>query len=310
MIHRYRLSGWRIASELCLPYLPPDPEGESADPDIEIRTGAFLPNEDEHGALVQRGPFTVRGAHRVDFAFDDHLAVRIEHGRIVTVAGASAVSPGELHSVLSGPVFAILAHQRGCPPLHAGAVALAGDPDLGAIAIAGHSGAGKSTLVAALMSRGHTLLSDDQLILDPATMAICPGNRSTKLWAASARALGLRDQAGDRVKRGVAKFHHDAGSRYADGPRRLRAIMVLAPSTGDVPVARRLAPGEAVAALTRLAHYGEIATAMGLAGAMLHHAAQIAQSVPVYRVERPTALDRIEALAETVLALPLDPMAA
>lgn len=295
-LHRYRVAGWSVRSPRPLPYLAPDDGVEGADP-IDIHFAAFDPAS---AAARTMGPFTIYGPDLIDLAPTGGPRLRIRDGRSITVADTDGLSMAEIHTFLFGPAFTMLAHQRGRPPLHAGAVLSDGRT----IGIAGHSGAGKSTTVHALVQRGARLLSDDQLLIDPATRLAYPAYPSAKLWAASATQLAIATQDDARVKHGFDKFHIDLGTSFLDAPRPLDLLLVLAP-TPDLaaPEARRFTRGEATAVLANLTHYAEVATAAGRGGAILRHAAAIAAQVPVYRVARPTDFAQFDALIDLVLGL-------
>lgn len=277
-----------------LRYLRGEAGGEPADIVIEFARLSILP-----APAKVHGPFSIYAPDLIDFTPGADISLRIERGRRITVDATGPLTPAELHGVLFGPAFTVLAQQRGSPPLHAGAISLGG----AAIAIAGHSGAGKSTLVGALLRRGGRLLSDDQLMIEPSTALAYPSYPSRKLWRASAERLATPVDAAERVKAGFDKFHHDAADQFESDPRPLRALLVLA-SVPDLvePDARRMTGGEAVAVIARLAHYGEIAAAIGLASTIMRNAALLAARVPIYHVRRSADFDQLDALVDLVLA--------
>lgn len=299
-LHRYRVAGWSVHSPRPLPYLAPDDASAHSDP-ITIDFAAFDAASPDARTL---GPFTIHAPDLIDLTPPGGPRLRIRGGRSITVADADGLSAAEIHTSLFGPAFTILAHQRGRPPLHAGAVLLDGRT----IGIAGHSGAGKSTTVHALIQRGARLLSDDQLLVDPATRFAYPAYPSAKLWAASAAHLAIPTHHDARVKQGFDKFHVDLGASFLDAPRPLDLLVVLAPTPGlAAPETRRFTRGEATAVLANLTHYAEVASAAGGGGAILRHAAAIAVQVPVHRVARPTDFARFDALIDLILTLDAAP---
>ncbi len=80
---------------------------------------------------------------------------------------------------LLGPVMALYLHRIGKLVLHASAVG----SDTRSVVFLGDKGAGKSTTAAALVARGHSLLTDDVLAIDfpPAGPSIAPGFPEIKL---------------------------------------------------------------------------------------------------------------------------------
>ena len=290
---RYRVSGWRIQSERELPFFWPDDE-QDAPPDVEVRFAALAdapPGGEEHG------PFVFHSPRQVDFERAG-VKIRIEDGAKLTVQQAADGDAAELHTFLAGPAFAILAHQRRSPPLHAGAVTF-GDC---AIAVAGHSGAGKSTTTRALIQRGARMLSDDQLIVDASTGLAHAAYPSTKLWSASAELLGHSIGEAPRVMRGLDKFHFQANEAFAPGSHALRGIVLLAREEGgSCAHIRRLTSTEAVPALSSLTHYRWAAHALGMDGVVFLWAARLAEHIPTYLLLRPADGGGVEQVIDCVL---------
>lgn len=295
-MYHYRVAGWSVRSPRPLPYLAADNGPEAPDP-ITIDFAAF---DSASPCALTMGPFTIYSPDLIDLVPPGGPRLRVRDGRSITVADCDDLSAAEIHTFLFGPAFTLLAHQRGRPPLHAGAVEIDGRT----IGVAGHSGAGKSTTAHALVQRGARLLSDDQLLIDPATRLAYPAYPSAKLWAASATQLAIATHDDARVKHGFDKFHVDLGDVFLDAPRPLDLLIVLAP-TPDLaaPEVRRFTRGEATAVLASLTHYGEVAGAAGRGGAILQHAAAIGAQLPVYRVARPTDFAQFDALIELILGL-------
>ena len=291
--HVYRASGWRIRSERALPFLWPT-TADAADADVAIEFGPLGPLGCGAQAL---GPFLIHSPDVIDFKRSD-VSIRIEAARRIRVDCPPIYDDAELHTYLAGPVFAALAHQRGQPPLHAGALALAH----GAIAVVGHSGAGKSTTTRGLMQRGLRLMSDDQLIVDPLTGLAYPAYPSTKLWAASADMLGEDLGPAPRVMPGHDKFHLDAKDSFESAPRPLRMIFVVVPDA-EAPELRhrRLTVAEAIPTLSAYVHYRAVAEAIGRREAIFDWAARVAQRAPVVLIRRPLAPGGLPALLDFVL---------
>ena len=293
---RYRVAGWSVHAPRALPYLLPDDGPVAADP-IRVE---FAPLAPLAGPGTAVGPFTVHAPDLIDLDLPGGPRLRIRDGNTITLADSDGHTAAELHTALFGPAFSVLAHQRGRPPLHAGAVTRAGRT----LGIAGHSGAGKSTLVNALLARGARLLSDDQLLVDPVSGLAYPTYPSAKLWAASATRLAVPMDDAARVRAGYDKFHVDLADRFASAPANLDLLLVLAPTPGlAAPAAQPLDRSTATAVLAALTHYADVATASGRAAATLRHAAALAARVPVVRVARPDDFSRLDALVDLALQL-------
>ncbi|MEP9378544.1 hypothetical protein ABLE91_17645 [Aquabacter sp. CN5-332] len=290
----YRVSGLTLGAERPLPYL--NAVDDTWAPDVRI---AFAPVPAQPAAKTS-GLFHIHAPDLVDLVVPDRLTIRISGGRQMTVAVAPDLEAGELQTLLFGPAFAVLLHQRGSPPLHAGAVRV-GE---GALAIAGHSGAGKSTTVRALVRRGCRLLCDDQLVVEAGTGMAHAGFPAMKLWGHAAAFFGEAVEAARRVRPGLDKFHLDAAEAFAPQAVPLRVICVLVPDPAAArPTAERLSSPQAVMALGGLCHYGQTADALGMRPAIFRWAAALAARVPVYVLRRPDDLAGIEEVADLVWTL-------
>lgn len=287
----YRVSGLTLCAARPLPYL--NGVDGAGTPDVQID---FAPVP-ARPAPKTSGLFHIHAPGLVDLVVPERLTIRIADGRHMTVAAAQSLEMGELQTLLFGPAFAVLLHQRGSPPLHAGAVRV-GD---GAVAIAGHSGAGKSTTVRALVRRGCRLLCDDQLVVEAGTGMAHAGFPAVKLWDKAAAFFGEAVEAARRVRPGLDKFHLDAAEAFAPQAAPLRVICVLLPDPAAArPTAERLSGPQAVMALGGLCHYGQTAAALGMRPAIFRWAAALAARVPVYLLRRPDDLVGIEEVAGLV----------
>lgn len=290
----YRVSGLTISAERPLPYLHPWSLAGEADARI-----IFAPVPEREAARGV-GPFQIHAPDLVDLALPGRPIIRIEGGRSITVAPQPEMGEGELQTLLFGPAFAVLLHQRGQPPLHAGAVRV-GE---GAIAIAGHSGAGKSTTTRALVRRGYGFLCDDQLVVEPETGLAHPGFPAMKLWSRSAQFFGDGVVESSRVRPGFDKFHISAGEAFAPEAVPLQALFVLVPDPSiQQPEVERLKGPLAVAALGELVHFSEVAAAMGDRRPAFLWASLLAGCVPIYRVPRRDDLDGLDRLIDDLLHL-------
>ncbi len=138
---RYSAFALTIDSELELPELAPG----NAQPDIVIRL-ATVPRAPRAANLKEHFLFP-RGVGRF----------LIKHGCEIIVDPLPEADYSVLRNILLGRIMALLLRQRGWLPLHASAVAIAGQ----GIAFVGPSGKGKSTTAAAFHARGFLVIADD-----------------------------------------------------------------------------------------------------------------------------------------------------
>ena len=134
-----------------------------------------------------------------------------------------------------GPVWAMLAMQRGLLPLHASANKARTGDDVHAFT--GCSGAGKSTLAAGLAAHGCSLFSDDVLFLDPASFGktgLCWGLPRLRLWPDALTMLGM-GELGPRLRSvGPGGKTHAEPCHVSPVPSgRLRTLCLLADDDGE-----------------------------------------------------------------------------
>ncbi|MGB8600668.1 MAG: hypothetical protein WCD42_00560 [Rhizomicrobium sp.] len=220
----YVMCGWRVASELMLPELPPAPGGAAVPvADLTIRIGAVPPIPDpvHQTPLLQiaadgtcRFEITAAAAYRVDPA-----------GREIVIEPHMAVDAADIRVFLFSTVFAILCFRRGLTPLHASVVRI-GDR---AVAFSGISGAGKSTLAACFHQRGYSVLSDDVAVIDwvDGNPVVRPVVSRLKLWRDMMDRLGIAPGDKERARSQLEKYHIPLDD-FSTTPLPLAAIYHLA----------------------------------------------------------------------------------
>lgn len=273
--HWYRLFGLRVASELRLPLLSAEP-GRA---DVTIRRGHVA----EEGALVipEVARFAVRG------------------GSGIVVDASEDVPESNVRLYLLGSAMGMLLHQRGMLPLHANAV----EVDGAAIAVMGGSGAGKSTLAAWLHDRGHRLISDDVCVIGgEGELRAFAGVPRLRLWGAALDAFG-RSRAGlERAYAGDDEWDKwdlpVADDAVAGEGLKVRALYVLADGSAvRISSLTGAAAAEAVIANTYRGEFVE----QGKAAAHWAACLRLIGKVPVFRIERPWDLTRLDALGSALL---------
>ena len=179
----YDVCGIRMRSELAFEGLAPaqDPSGE----DLTVRLGDVeAPDRwPASGIAAWRSP----EADVISWAGAAKL--RLSSSEIVVDSGNLPFA----RQCVIGPGLGTVLHRRGRLVLHGSAVDVGGR----AVVLLGQKGAGKSTTAAALVARGHALLTDDLVVVDdaPDGQPCCfPGPLQVKLWPESAEALGLSSE--------------------------------------------------------------------------------------------------------------------
>ena len=190
-----------------------------------------------------------------------------------------------------GPGLGVVLHRRGRLVLHGSAVEVDGQ----AVVLLGRKGAGKSTTAAALLARGHRLLTDDLVAVDfVGDQPRCaPGPVQMKLWPASAEALGL----GGKVEPFAEGLDKGVWFGAQTSPRAAPVALVCSLAWGD---ARVLSP------LTRTPAFGAVfehTYAPRFLGAqagrrLVAPTVRLCAATTVLRVERPQRLADLGAVAD------------
>lgn len=294
--HWYQISGLLLRSAIELPELDggAGPEHREA-PDLTLRLG---PVPETLADCRHSTPFGSTALHQIGpdsvlFNVFDLMRCEIRDGREIVLTLADPAIAGEARVYLLGSVLSVLFHQRGLLPLHASAI----DHGGGAIAFAGASGIGKSTLAAALMQRGHKILTDDVCVVAAGadgTMTAWPGVPRLRLWTQSMTALGL--DGGDAVRDifRFDKFQHKLGGAAAPAALPLRAIYcIVDDADAGMDTITRLHGRTAVTAVMgqlsrpeNLKLPGRMASALGLC-------AELTRKVPIYCYHRHRDLARL-----------------
>ncbi len=196
----FDLCGWRVASEIALPELPPW-RGDDRLPEIAIVVGDVAPLV----APTMISPLVaIDAAGCAHFSVDGVADFAVTGGCRITVAPVQSPNTPDVRLFLLGSGLGYLCHQRGVLPLHGATV----DIDGAAIVLTGPSGAGKSTLADAFSRRGHPVLSDD---VSPVQMnmvgaVILPSLRRIRLWQDSIDNAGWDSASLERCREGLEKF--------------------------------------------------------------------------------------------------------
>jgi hypothetical protein len=308
-MHSYTAFGLKIDADVPLPEL--FGRNGCAPADLVVRRGDLGPTPPAEALNEQRRLMRIDGDEA--FVFWDFIGtVRVRSGAEIVFDPLPKVHESAVRSVIVGVALGIALRQRGFFTLHASAVAVDG----GAVAFVGKKGMGKSTTAAALCGRGHRLVSDDVLALPPAApeaggaLRVFPGFPQLKLWPGSAEAALSDDpETLDRVDPRAEKRVRPVRNGFHRRPLPLRCVYVLDYADDDDSAGKdsaeappRIAPAspqEAFKALTANA-YARAFLKENAGAAHLHRCAQLVNRVPVRRLVRLPALDRLPEVARCV----------
>lgn len=209
LLHFHRVAGLTLASELLLPAprISPTP-----DFDVELSFGSVTPHpchdSAPEGFHVEAGQFRIWN----DLGQRFHVA----EGRSIRLDMAPEAMDALHYSLVIGPLFAALFHQREELPLHGAAVAFGGRAHV----FLGDSGQGKSTLSSLLCAHGAEAMADDMTVVrwGEGGGMVHPAFTHGKLDEATA---ALHRDRGRRLTSSLHPGGHWA--RLADGVARVEA---------------------------------------------------------------------------------------
>jgi hypothetical protein len=253
MAQVYNFNGLKLESEFHLAALAPWDGPPHARSDIVVRQAEVPPHLEspDHIAPV----FQTKGGSEYLLALPGTGRILVRNGDEVLVDTEPGADPS---TILSGPLQAMLWHQRGLLPLH-GSVVVVGAR---AIALCGHSAAGKSTLAATLAGRGHTVIADDVCVIDPREEHVLAGCGRLRLWRDALDRLGIESSALERAARDREKYVLDCGVGSAQERHRLAAIILLSRQESGTVATERLRGARAAGALHEIVHMRRPAAAL------------------------------------------------
>lgn len=292
----YGLYGFAVASDLTLPELPMLAAGAG----IEIRRGRvdapasgwfdIWPHSD--GRSWVRGcrlPSGYQVRHGDCAAFDVQ--------RRLIVYDAPGCDEALLRHFLVDQIVPLLLSLDGLV-LHASSVEIAG----GVVAFVGPGGAGKSTLALALARAGHSMVSDDGLLLraDGSRLTPLPAYAGVRLWDDSAAALAADEDASIAGATGHKRCYLES-SAFTTRALALQRIYVVDPQPSAGLAFERLSGADAAIEIVRQTYRLALDDRLALER-QLDDIVALTRAVPVWRLAFPRALDRVAALAASVAA--------
>jgi hypothetical protein len=299
----YPLYGICIHSELPLPCRSAATEGV---PVVELRDGnsmAFAAVAEAHANDWFRHTRLQDGADHLHWK--DHFQFLVAaDGRRIDCRADPGRAPESLHAYLLGQVLSFALIKLGIEPLHGTAMRVGG----GCIAFLGDCGAGKSTLAAALLGRGHALLTDDLLVLRRrgGGYVAHPGLPRLKIFPEVANAIFGGRANGVPLNDDTPKMILPLCGRQAAGePLPLRAMYLLEPGADDTfrgpPEIVELTRRDAAVALMANTFNLVIRDPERLAG-LFAFATEVAGRVPVKRLRYRRDLAELASVGAAVVA--------
>ena len=302
----YSVYGFCLRSEIPLPH--PEPDGEPA-PDVtfSMQTArwfdgvkAAIPQASlsigwyDH-ALLQDGSVFVRWPGYCEFVVSPD-------GRTVACAELEESTAEWFRTYLLGVVLSFALLKQGHEPLHATVVVVDGK----GIAFFGDSGWGKSTLAASFLQAGHTVLTDDLLIIREVDGILYgyPGPSRIKLFLDVARRFQKEKITDEPTDPDSEKLILQlARHEVRDRPVPLHRFFFLdEPQNQESGLSiRTLSPREAFLAVVG-ASFNRRVTSPDRLQRQFVAAREWSRRLPVRRISYPRTLPMLEAVREAVIA--------
>lgn len=292
--HYYWAYGLKIISEIELPEMLPHEFFEQ--PDLTIRLGA-VPEDLSAPGSIREGDISINANEfllRIPIA--RYLAI---NGNEITVDVFPGADDKSIRLFLLSNAMPAIIHQRGKICLHSGAIVINNE----LILICGDSGAGKSTTISALMQKGYQIFSDDVCVLNKAvgdqnkSITAYPSYRVVKLWEDSLEKLNKIEEKNyeNKLRPQVDKYVVKFEQQLFDTPLPIKKMFVLKKSdTASTPSIKKLSQYEAFKSLVDNNYRPSLVEQLGLKNLTFEILSQLAPSVEVFEITRPTAGNSIE----------------
>jgi hypothetical protein len=286
--HNYAAYGLAIRSSIPLTEFVPAGAGEG---EVTITFG-----EDPGWISDVRGDWWVFRIAREEarFWFRDVGAFVIKDGRQIIVIPENGADHSLLRLYIQGMMMAVLLHQRGLCVLHASVIEIDGS----AFAFLGPVGFGKSSIAAALYTRGHRVLADDNAAIDfrGDTPMIRTAYPSLKLFPEIASSLGFRNGAVTVLHASETKIAGAVPDGFVPEPVPLRGLYFLGRDFdgGITPLPPLQVAMELIrnSVPTRWGHPGDVR--------QLQECGILAKQVPAFTLKTFTDLESLPVLAESL----------
>lgn len=292
----YAAYGLNINSEISLADLLP---GNSCLTDVSMRFGHLKPeliDAELRGARdFEYSGVKIRATKNVMYFDWERLGkVLVREGREVIADPDDCTLEEDFQPFLTGPVLAVLLHQRGHFVLHSSAVEIDG----AAVAFLGAKGFGKSTLAGFLAKKGCRFISDDILPITykSGKAMTMPGFPRIKLYDNAIKAIGENPSDYPKIHRFVEKR-----SFYPDEPFQTESVQLNAAyilGDGEKAEIKEINPVDAFIEISKNTHLNRYMEALQCRREYFEHCRKFIKAVPVFHLRRHSDLGAMDEIAE------------
>jgi hypothetical protein len=224
----------------------------------------------------------------------------VENGNRICVQPEEGVEEKKLRLFLLGSCLGALLHQRGVVPVHASAIGFG----RAAVLLCGRPGAGKSTTAAALIARGHSIVSDDisALSVSPQGVMLAPAYPQLKLSEKSMSYLSLPCSEFTQVSSPKAKYAVRVPSRFQTAPIEVTALIRLSKTPQNQVQWREIVGGASFHTI-RNTIYRKKFNYNACNYRFFHQSQALVKHLRVFELMRPDGADSFDAVADLVEGL-------
>lgn len=159
------------------------------------------------------------------YLYNNNPLIRVKSGLEIIINSDINISLNFLRSMILAKGMSILLYQRGYLIFHGTAVNINGN----GVAFLGDCGMGKSTIAAALVIRGHGLLTDDVLVIDfdkNNNTLVLPSFPRIKLWDDVIKLVPNKNKF-SRIHPLINKYSYNFDDYFYNTPIILKSIYII-----------------------------------------------------------------------------------
>jgi len=293
MPYQYWGFGLYISSQIAFPELLPCSFAEA---DISIQLGGIPGSITGNTVSNKFGSYTL-GQQEMLFRITGVADYLAQNGTTILITPSEEVTEMRLVRLfVLATVMAAILTQREQLCIHASAVLHNNE----LVLLTGDSGAGKSTSLAGLMKKGHTIFSDDIVVMDTA-LSITASYPMIKLWEDAQEKLDhdLFDDQSFAIKPGMNKYGIFFHNHFDTGRYQAKKLLILRKGDTETIQCRQLMAAEAFNQVTQQVYRPLLLHTPALKALTFRIATGLVNSCEVYEITRPSVC-RIEDLVEQV----------
>jgi hypothetical protein len=211
------------------------------------------------------------------------------------------VEPSVLNAWLFGTIMAYVLQYRGYHVLHGAAILM----QKGVVILSGHSGAGKSTLAAAMMQKGHQLLSDDLAVIQPTSdghYSLIPGPSILKLCRDSMQQFHYEPNQGKPLFIKSDKYVIPVAQEPKKNPLPIKAFyeICMGPSTQTMPIFHTFSKGEALKTLIHHAYRYFMIKPLAKLQYFMNACRDLVEKIDVHQIQRPANYQNLPTIIQHI----------